>query len=143
MYMCKEAEGKKSKDAFVRMVNAAPFPMMLLAFDYTLDDLVRFCTTPTFSIFGVDPTFNLGNFDVTVTTYHHLLLEYQQNPSGKSPTMIGPIFNSYTERLCYLPFFCFFISRTKAAAFFSTGIFGKCTDGYISKCPTCVIFFAF
>ena len=92
MYMCKEAEGKKCKDAFVRMVNAAPFPMMLLAFDYTLDDLVRFCTAPTFSVFGVDPTFNVGNFDVTVTTYHHLLLENQQNPSGKSPTMIGLMF---------------------------------------------------
>ena len=35
--------------------------------------------------------FNLGNFDVTVTTYHHLLLENLQNPSGKSSTMIGPI----------------------------------------------------
>ena len=74
------------------MVNAAPFPMMLLAFDYTLDDLVRFCTASTFTVFGVDPTCNLGNFDVTVTTYRHLLLEYQLNPSGKSPTMIGPIF---------------------------------------------------
>ena len=62
MYMCKEGEGTGGGDTFIRMVNAAPFPMMLIAFDYTLDDLVRFCTSPTcFSILGVDPTFNLGD----------------------------------------------------------------------------------
>ena len=74
------------------MVNAALFPMMLLDFDYTLDDLVQFCTAPTFSVFGVDPTFNVSNFDLTVATYHYLLLENQQNPSGKSPTTIDPMF---------------------------------------------------
>ena len=58
MYMCKEAEGQKCKDSFVRTVNAAPFPMMVLAFDYTLDDLVRFCTGEKYCVFGVDPTFN-------------------------------------------------------------------------------------
>ena len=45
MYMCKEGEGTGG-DTFIRMVNA-PFPMMLLPFDYTFDDLVRFCTSPT------------------------------------------------------------------------------------------------
>ena len=145
MYACKEAEGKKCKDAFVRMVNAAPFPMMLLAFDYTLDDLVCFCTAPTFSVFGVDSTFNLGSFDVTVTTYRHLLLEYQQNPSVHD----WSYFYSCAERFCCLSFFCFFISRTKATAFFSVGI---CTDGELAlenalmatfpKCPTCAMFLA-
>ena len=57
MYMCKEAEGKKCKDAFVRMVNAAPFPMMLLAFDYTLDDLVLFCTASNLYCFWCGPHF--------------------------------------------------------------------------------------
>ena len=42
MVMCKESEGKNAPEAFVRMVNAAPFPMVVLAFDWTLDDLVRF-----------------------------------------------------------------------------------------------------
>ena len=83
---------EKCKDNFVRMVNAAPFPIIPLAFDYTLDDLVRFCTAPTFSVFGVDSTFNVSNFDLTVTTYHYLLLENQQNPSGKPPTMIDSKF---------------------------------------------------
>ena len=76
MYMCKQGEGK-SGSAFVRMVNAAPYPMMVMAPDYSLDDIVRFFTLPHgFSILGIDPTFNLGEFDATVTTYRHLLLQH-------------------------------------------------------------------
>lgn len=91
MHMCKEGEGA-SKNPFVRMVNAAPYPMMLIATDYSLDDLVRFCTSSkNFSILGVDPTFSLGNFDVTVTTYRHLLLRPQGNVTGSSPVMFGPM----------------------------------------------------
>ena len=92
MMMCKEGEGGKSSNAFVRIVTGAPYPMMLLAFDWTLDDIVRFCTPVTgFSIMGIDPTFNLGTFDVTVTTYHHLLLTSQPN-AIKHPVCIGPLF---------------------------------------------------
>lgn len=39
-------EGGVGGDRFIRMVNAAPFPVMLLVFDYMLDDLVQFCTSP-------------------------------------------------------------------------------------------------
>ena len=86
MLMCKEGEG--NKDAFVRVVNAAPYPMMVLAFDWMLD-LVRFCTVPcSFSVLSFDPTFSLGSFDVTVTTYRHLLLKSGE----KHPYMIGPLF---------------------------------------------------
>jgi len=92
MMMCKESESSKSPDAFVRIVTGAPFPMMMLAFDWTLDDLVRFCTSSTyFSILGIDPTFSLGAFDVTVTTYHHLLLTTKDDVC-KHPTLIGPLF---------------------------------------------------
>ena len=90
--MCKEGEGN-SKNSFVQMVNAAPYPMMLLAFNYMLDDLVRFCTSDSnFSVLGIDPTFSLGEFDVTVTTYRHLLLIPHREPTGKPPVMIGPLF---------------------------------------------------
>ena len=92
MHMCKQGEGRRG-DNFIRIVNAAPYPMMLIAFDYTLDDLVRFCTSKeNFSILGVDPTFNLGDFDVTVTTYRHLLLRPRETPAGKPPVMLGPMF---------------------------------------------------
>ena len=92
MMMCKEGEGGKSSNAFVRIVTGAPYPMMLLAFDWTLDDIVRFCTPLSgFSIMGIDPTFNLGAFDVTVTTYRHLMLTAQLN-TRKHPVFIGPLF---------------------------------------------------
>ena len=91
MMICKKGDGKSS-NAFVRTVTGAPYPMMLLAFDWTLDDIVRFCTPLSgFSIIGIDPTFNLGAFDVTVTTYHHLMLTAQPN-TRKHPVFIGPLF---------------------------------------------------
>ena len=92
MMMCKESESFKSPDAFVRIVTGVPFPMMMLAIDWTLDDLVRFCTPSTsFSILGINPTFSLGDFDVTVTTYRHLLLTAKDDVC-KHPTLIGPLF---------------------------------------------------
>ena len=93
MMMCKESEGRKNEDAFVRQVNAAPYPMMCLTFDWTLHDLAQFCTNPkNFSILGVDPTFDLGDFDVTVTTYRHLMLELKGSSDPKHPVFLGPLF---------------------------------------------------
>ena len=73
-------------------MNAAPYSMMVLAFDWMLDDVVRFYTVPgNCSVLSVDPTFSLGSFDVTVTTYGHLLLTMKDRKL-KHPTMIGPLF---------------------------------------------------
>ena len=92
VFMCKAGEGV-GEDSFIRMVNVVPLPMMFLAFDYMPDDLVHFCTSPnTFSIHGIDPTFSLGDFDVTVTTYHHLLLHPHGNPDRKPSVMFRPMF---------------------------------------------------
>ena len=54
MLMCKESQGQKDGNAFVQLVNGAPFPMMVLAHDWMLDDLVHFCTTP------MECSYNLG-----------------------------------------------------------------------------------
>ena len=40
------------------------------------------------TVLSVDPTFNLGDFDVIVTTYRHLILT---NMSGNHPLMMGPL----------------------------------------------------
>ena len=40
--MCKESEGKGSQ--FIRFVTGAPEPMVVLSYDWTLNDIVRFCT---------------------------------------------------------------------------------------------------
>ena len=54
-----------------------------------LKDVERFCTQPqSFSVLGVDPTFNIGNFYVTVTKYRHLMLYTNK---GVHQVMIGPI----------------------------------------------------
>lgn len=94
-------EGKK----FVREVIAAPEFSILLASDQQLKDIERFCCNPeSFSIVGVDPTFNLGEFNLTVSTYRHLLLKTDK---GVNPVRMGPVlihqrktFSSYVN----LPF---------------------------------------
>ena len=63
--------------------------MTVLAYNWSLDDIERFCTKSQCTVLSVDPTFNLGDFDVTVTTYRHLLLS---NARGNHPVMMGPIF---------------------------------------------------
>lgn len=55
---------------FIRCVNFDASPCCVLATDSQLKNLVRFCTSPGAScILGIDPTFNLGKFYVTVTTF--------------------------------------------------------------------------
>ena len=87
--MCKESEGGKTEDAFVRIVSGAPEPMTVLSFNWSLNDLESFCTNQQCTVLSVDPTFNLGDFYVTVTTYCHLLLE---NSCGNHPVIMCPIF---------------------------------------------------
>ena len=64
--------------------------MCLLATNRQLHDMVRFCTNrDEFSIVGVDPTFNLRDFSITVTTYRHLQL--YDRTTKKHPVLLGPL----------------------------------------------------
>ena len=55
---------------FIRSVNFETGPSCVLALDDQLKNVVRFCTNPrASSVFGIDPTFNLGKFYVTLTTF--------------------------------------------------------------------------
>jgi len=70
MHMCKEGEGR-GETKFIRMVNAAPYPMMLIALDYTnwmtwLDSTLTL-TTLAFLVLIQHST---------VTTYRHLVLPW-------------------------------------------------------------------
>ena len=60
---------------FVRSVNAAPEPAVVVATDSQLNDLDRFCTSFEFSVLTLDPTFCLGDFDVTLITFRNLFLQ--------------------------------------------------------------------
>ena len=96
LQMMQQAKLGDKAGLFVRETRSSPEPAFVLARDRQLDDLVRFCTHPTeFSILTVDPTFNLGAFDVTPITYRHLLLESVR--SGSPPVLIGPTLIHYRK----------------------------------------------
>ena len=61
---------EQSAAQFVREVKLPPEPTVIMAMDYQLAEMEAFCTSPYHRcILGIDPTFNLGPFNVTVTTY--------------------------------------------------------------------------
>lgn len=81
MEMCFN-QSRTPKTAFVRKVQGAP--------DYQLRELERNATKPeAFKIVSVDPTFNLGVFNVTVMTFEHGLVINKR--TGKHPVIMGPI----------------------------------------------------
>lgn len=68
----------KVGDPFVRDIKTSPDPAIVLANEVQLNDLVRFCAAPVgleIAMLIVDPTFCLGDFELTPITYRHLLLE--------------------------------------------------------------------
>ena len=64
-----QAHTKDPALQFIRGIRTTPDPAIVLAFDFQLDDLVRFCATQfsgEFCVFTIDPTLSLGDFDVTL-----------------------------------------------------------------------------
>ena len=95
-------EGKSS--FFIRDVKCLREPAVVVATERQLNDLVRFCTCPAdFSVLTVDPTFCLGEFDVTVITYRHMLLTSRQ--SQQYPALIGPVLIHYKKTFATYLFF--------------------------------------
>ena len=91
MEQCKNAE---KCDVFVQDVTCAPEPMSVLCTQQQLNDIERFCCDP-FDCSIFDPTFNLGEFNVTPTVYRHMLLKNVK--TGKSPLLLGPMFVHYRK----------------------------------------------
>ena len=55
--------------------------MSVVGLEQQFNDIVRFCACndqTRGSVFGINPTFNLGDFYVTPTTYEHMLLKENQ-----------------------------------------------------------------
>ena len=76
--------------AYVRKVQGAPDTMCVLATNHQLRELERNATnTAMYKIVSIDPTFNLGAFDVTVMTHEHGLVKSKR--TGKHPIVMGPI----------------------------------------------------
>ncbi|XP_066928713.1 uncharacterized protein [Clytia hemisphaerica] len=67
---------KACGDMFIRELSVIPEVSVFVSSDQQLLDIERFCTKNTnFSVLGVDATFNLGQYFVTLTTYRHLMFE--------------------------------------------------------------------
>ena len=87
-----------------RAYTAAPDPAVVLADDSQLVDMERFCTSSLeFGIVTVDPTFTLGEFDVTPITYRHLLLKTKR--TERPPVFLGPILIHYRKTFSTYLFF--------------------------------------
>ena len=86
---------------FVRAIQAAPDPAIVLVDDTQLVDMEKFCTSSLeFGIVTVDPTFTRGEFDVTPVTYRHLLLKM------KSYLFLCPVLIHYRKTFSTYLFFC-------------------------------------
>ena len=81
---------------------------VVLASDRQLIDIETLCiTTAQHDVLAVDPTLNITNHNVTVTTYRHLLFEVVS--SNNSPVIVGRVllheampFESYYTLLCIM-----------------------------------------
>ena len=113
---------------FIRSVNFESGPCCVLASDNQLQNVVRFCTNPrASSVFGIDPTFNLGKFYVTLTTFTYT--QVVNKTTSLSPTFLGPVF-VHTEKN-YESFFHFFSTLLKLESKFND-IIAVGTDGEVA-----------
>ena len=116
MLECKLSQG--TKEAFVRDIKAAPDPQCILCFDSQIADMERFLcdTNESHGILTIDPTYNLGEFYVTPTTYPHLMLE--DIITRKHPSLLGPVLVHQKMEFSTFNYF----SSTLVESFISFGI---------------------
>ena len=120
-----QAKQEDQNNTFVRDIKVLPDPAILIGKDYQLDDLVRFSTNSTeHCVLTIDPTFSLGDFDVTPITYRHLLLETQR--SGNTPVCVGPILVHYKKAF---PTYLFYASSLVGLRKDLAGLLAFGTDG--------------
>ena len=99
-----EALMEDKSEQFIREVKCLREPAVIVATERQLNDLVRFCTIPgNFSILTLDPTFSLGDFDVTLVTYRHRMLISKQG--NQHPAIIGPVMIHYRKTFSTYFFF--------------------------------------
>lgn len=94
---------------FLREVLISSIPRAVLALNKQLDNIVTFCCQPSkFSVFGIDATFELGDFYVTLTMYRNFFLS---SPHTSNPPVLLGI---HMERQCD-KYHSFFSSLLKLA----------------------------
>ena len=79
---------KYMSNAFLHEGRTAPELSILLTTDIYLNYISRFCSkTKCYGVFGVNPTFNICTYNVTVSTYKHPLPKVRE--SETNPVLIG------------------------------------------------------
>ena len=82
---CKREQLQRNEKSFIRKVTSAPESRCVLGYNWLIEDLIICRTNPqSLCVLGVDPTFNLGRFNVTVTTFRNLKVTYARR-CGKDP----------------------------------------------------------
>ena len=87
MDICNSQKGTSTM--FLGEVRTAPELSLVLAKETQLGDIERFGTRSPFTVLGVDPTFNICDYNVTITTYRHPLLLIKNDDINL--VMLGPI----------------------------------------------------
>ena len=101
--MVYKEESKNTNTAFIHKVIAALEPIVMLAKEEQITDLVKFCTKDNFFIFQIDLTFNIGS--LVSNQYEHLNL---------LRVMVGPIMIHQQKTLeAYKTFSRFLINGDK------------------------------
>ena len=85
---------------FVQHITCAPESMAILCTNQQLLDVEIFCcdSYSFTNILGVDPTFNLGEFSVTPTVFHNVLLE--DHKTHRLLLVVGPMLVHYRKQFC-------------------------------------------
>ena len=85
-----KVQARKKSTAFIRDVRVGAEPFCVLVSQRQLMDLQRFCCNlHEFRPLTVDPTFDIGKFNVTPISYQNLMLHTKEEE--KHPTLIGPL----------------------------------------------------
>ena len=93
---------------FIRSINFETSPSCVIATDSQLQNVTKFCTSPSsHCVWGIDPSFNMGKFYVTITmyTYTHVV----KRGGNVSPTFFVPIF-IHTEK-SFVAYYCLTLFR--------------------------------
>ena len=85
---------------FIRHVKMSPEPAILLYTDAQIQDCQICTASGQHCVLTVDPTFSLGDFDVTIMTYHHLLVESLY--TSQHPIMVHYRKSFSTSLFCFL-----------------------------------------
>lgn len=82
-------------DGFLREVQIGSTPYAILATKRQLENIVIYCCQPDhFSVFGIDATFELGDFYVTLTTYRNPSLRNCRTNS--EPIFLGQLSSTWS-----------------------------------------------